>query len=526
MRRHARRPLCLVVWVIARLPVASAATITVDSTADDLDLGPNGNCTLREAIAAANTDAAVDLCAAGSGADTIEIPAGTYRLTIAGAKEDANATGDLDVTSDVTLAGAGASETVIDGGFGTGGDPVDRVLHVRGGETVAVRDLTIQHGKVPTESDAVADRVDSGGGIRIEDGDVTLERVEVLGNQCADYGSYVGWMVGMGGGIALQSGTLHVSDSTIAGNLCNRGGGLRVEAGEARLVRTVVSDNAAIFEGGGLSAASGTSLTLEASAVVRNDAIREWCFGFACAWAYSQGGGIANHGETSIQNSTIADNIAQPAPERAAVGAAIFNDGTLRIADSTLAGQTGTSSDTIVSETQADGVAVLRSSIVAPGCVGGGVVSEGFNVESSTTCAFDAPSDLAGVDPGLAALAIDPAGTWVMPLESWSPAIDSGDDATCPATDQRGGARPVDGNGDGVARCDRGAYETAYQPNGGCSMGPGPSLASAADGVGLGGTVGASGLPGGVLELAAMGLALGASRRRRPRHSRAASSVA
>jgi hypothetical protein len=44
-------------------------------------------------------------------------------------------------------------------------------------------------------------------------------------------------------------------------------------------------------------------------------------------------------------------------------------------------------------------------------------------------------------------------------LTAGSPAIDSGDDAICPAVDYDGLARPVDGNGDGVAACDRGAYE-------------------------------------------------------------------
>ncbi|HLU09863.1 MAG TPA: choice-of-anchor Q domain-containing protein, partial [Oceanobacillus sp.] len=45
------------------------------------------------------------------------------------------------------------------------------------------------------------------------------------------------------------------------------------------------------------------------------------------------------------------------------------------------------------------------------------------------------------------------------PLLSGSVAIDAGDDSICPSTDQRGAARPLDGNGDGTATCDLGSYE-------------------------------------------------------------------
>src|SRR4051812_18168833 len=89
---------CAVVAIAAWAPGALAA-ITVntesDTTADD------GHCSLREAITAANSDAAsggaLGECAAGAGDDTITLPAGLYALSIPGANEDGNASGDLDI---------------------------------------------------------------------------------------------------------------------------------------------------------------------------------------------------------------------------------------------------------------------------------------------------------------------------------------------------------------------------------------------------------------------------------------------
>jgi CSLREA domain-containing protein len=85
---------------------AQAATFTVTKTADTNDGACNADCSLREAIVAANAP----------GADSIILPAGTYTLTIAGAGEDGALTGDLDITSDLTLTGAGADVTTINGG--------------------------------------------------------------------------------------------------------------------------------------------------------------------------------------------------------------------------------------------------------------------------------------------------------------------------------------------------------------------------------------------------------------------------
>src|SRR5689334_10298667 len=85
---------------------AHAAAIEVTTFADNL---PNsGDCSLREAIQAANTDTAVDACPAGNGADTIVLAAGVYTLSRGGASEDQNQSGDLDLLGNLTITGVDA----------------------------------------------------------------------------------------------------------------------------------------------------------------------------------------------------------------------------------------------------------------------------------------------------------------------------------------------------------------------------------------------------------------------------------
>jgi CSLREA domain-containing protein len=90
-----------------------AMTLTVDSTADAVDVAPGngvcvtaaGTCTLRAAVQEAN---------ASPGPATIELaPGTTYTLQIVGSNEQAAAQGDLDVTDRLTIQG---HDAVIDGG--------------------------------------------------------------------------------------------------------------------------------------------------------------------------------------------------------------------------------------------------------------------------------------------------------------------------------------------------------------------------------------------------------------------------
>ena len=103
--------------VLTTLGDVAVAVMTARRMARDLgfgetdEFGIGASCSLREAIQAANTDAAFGGCSAGGGDDTITLPAGTYTLTLLGANDDLNQSGDLDIRTNITINGAGAAST-------------------------------------------------------------------------------------------------------------------------------------------------------------------------------------------------------------------------------------------------------------------------------------------------------------------------------------------------------------------------------------------------------------------------------
>src|SRR5438132_7984184 len=91
----------------------AGTTINVNSTLQSP--GNSGDCTLGEAILAANQNVPIDGCTAGSGVDTIMLPAGTYTLTtINNTHERVGPLGLPIIFSDVIIQGAGAANTIIE----------------------------------------------------------------------------------------------------------------------------------------------------------------------------------------------------------------------------------------------------------------------------------------------------------------------------------------------------------------------------------------------------------------------------
>ena len=191
---------------------------TLDTVAVNLKTGQDatGRISLRSAIQAAN---------AKPNADTIVVPAGTYQLTLTGANEDNDATGDLDINSNVTIKGKGSSSTIVDA------NNIDRAFQILSGK-VQISGLTIEHG-----------RADKGGGILNSGGKVTLTSDVFLNNVAVgsngsngrnalgdvsvggDGGNGNDGGNAIGGGIANQAGTMTVSKIAIIGNLAQGGDG-------------------------------------------------------------------------------------------------------------------------------------------------------------------------------------------------------------------------------------------------------------------------------------------------------------
>lgn len=491
---------------------APADTYVVTSTADPGDGVCDENCTLREAIDAAND-------ADGPDRITFDLPDTSFI--------GLNGTPLPTIEETLTIDGSQTPDLWVSG------NSQSRVFQVRFTAVVTFAGLNIGGGSVASTGAGIynsggtvtiqdsllsGNHAGFGGAIYNRDGELTVVDSIVSGNSADATGGGIGSVSGTGeatltilnsqvignlaqrgaglyftdtvtinsttfdgndasddgGAIYANGGQLEIGVSTFAYNVAGvRGGGLYVQEGTHSISSTGFFTNSAIY-GGALYNIGDAAVTVEESsfqdnggsdlAVVHNYAT----LSVAKSTFIQNSSALYNSGMLNVVNSTFSGN------EAGVLAGGLHNSGAAVVDNSTFSNnEVGDAGGGLVNENNI----FLRNTIVANSVGGDDCRNDGTFAINVGNLVEDGTCDpaLTG-DPMLGALADNDGATLTRALLPGSPAIDAADQATCQPADQRGADRPLDGDGDGNAVCDVGALEMDVPLNGLTASNDGPSL--------------------------------------------------
>lgn len=457
------------------------------------------DCSLREAIIAAN---------AGASLDRISLPSGTFVLTLEGAGEDQGLTGDLDVTEGVALQGSG--QTIIDA---AGADRIfDLASPAERPILLELNRMALVHGRATASDGDPGDggAVRARGVLQLNGVDIRYSTADGSGGAVYFAGETFGFHGGtvadnhaaaLGGAFYATGRQAFVSLSSLLGNSADEGGGIWTAATQLLSIENVISQNTSEHAGGGVfmgpdviatvafHTVTGNSAGTDGGGLFGGDEVQVSDTAVSDNQASRDGGGIYFDGSAiSVLSSTLSGNTA-------ARGGAVLTLGDLTAENSTVSGNhaAGTVGGIFVDRGSASlhsltiasnsagtplgaalandgGVVTVGNTIVAgsPGAAncGGEIESTGHNLEDADTCGFDAAGDVTNADPMLGPLQDNGGRTWTHALLTGSPAIDAA--GVCQGVDQRERQRPSDGNADGRYECDIGSFEfgTCYHSAG------------------------------------------------------------
>lgn len=410
--RPRRPPIPFGAFVLLALAMpVSAATITVNSTASG---SVAGQCTLQDAVRAANTNTAVQGCVAGSpGIDTIRFASGITTITltapmlapVASVPAPRQYLAGLVVTEDLVIdgqavAGSGIPTVTIQR------DPVAQpftVIYAEGygpALNVALSGLTVRNGNPVYIYNATAASNVNGGAFAFYNPDFAnptsnklIVRDCVFTDTTAGFGVYVAGEIDMLnstvsnnnslGGMFAGSGT--IGYSTFSGNTSSyeaAGGGLTT-GGTLSVDHTTISGNTGRY-GGGFYGGSGGKQTFTNSTISGNVAV---AFGANNTMAPA-GGGLYSTGQLVLTNSTVSNNRANAAsnatgPYSTGGGVYSMSPGNLIMTQTTVTGnQSGHVGGGVFV-----GVAVISASTIQANAsrAGGGIFATStLRIDSST----------------------------------------------------------------------------------------------------------------------------------------------
>ena len=340
-------------------PAGATTTYSVDTNADGVAnasdcVTPVANsCSLRDALAAANTNGDVIVFDAALSGQTISL-----------------SQGQLLITAGITITGLGSTNLTVDAASNS------RVFYVQStadGAEVLMSGLSVINGDAGS---------DYGGGLYdAHDSDLTLTDVSITG--CvADYGGgiYVG----------RNNGTVKIVDSTISDNYATEtGGGLYTDGdGDLIITNSTFDGNSSGSGGGAGELGNSGNITITDSTFSNNT-------------AYGQGGALyiesGSSVDVSISGSTFSDNAANTS-----AGGAIsaFNSGSFTVTSSTFSGnQTTDWGGALYLGTNAQAITVTDSLFTGNSSLYGGALDfdgTGQVVTINNSTIVDNTADVAG----------------------------------------------------------------------------------------------------------------------------------
>ena len=337
-------------------------------------------------------------------------PGGTIRFSSSLAGRIITLASTLAINKDLTIDGSGlASRITLSGGN------QHRILQSLSPAQVIIQSLGFSRASAAF------------GGAIHNTGDLTV-RNSIFSDNAASNGSAI-----------YNEGSLRLIRSTLVRNSAtNQGGGIFNSANATLIITNSIFEQNSAFDGGGMITTLGSQTTITGSTFHNNT-------------ASSSGGAILIFpGTVTIRNSTFFRN---SAPQAGAIG---NNNGTLSVTNSSFSENTAEQGGAIAN----GGIlnyanTILANSISVSDCVNYGSIGTNTNnlVESNTASPNDCGTPALSSDPLLGPLADNGGSALTLALLPGSPAIDTGDDASCPAADQRGLTRPQG------SHCDIGAYE-------------------------------------------------------------------
>ncbi|MHA6493254.1 choice-of-anchor Q domain-containing protein [Pseudomonas borbori] len=451
-----------ILLVLLMAPVgAQALNITVTKTDDSQDGTCDSDCSLREAIIKAN---------ATNGAHRIRLPAGTFQLSIAPPRgeegdvfdDDFNFHGDLDVRSTLTISGAGSGQTLIDGGG------LDRIFEVFPAAQLTLQHLVLRNGRHSYDGGAIRNVGDlytsdvdfqsnaaSNGWNQAQGGAVanyaalTLVRTRFLSNRSSTGDTT--WSLG---GAVYNEGTLLARDVEFRANSASTddiisAGGAIFNMGIADIARAVfIGNHANDGSGAAIANQNGGQLHLRNATLSGNYGTEYWQEGILANG--SQYPYRPNYPEPSRVPSMQLVHVTLAA-NQATVG--LLNFGKLSVRNSLIM-----ATQTSLSEPDPDGDSAVNCQNNGPDAT---LQARGMLLgQDAGNCVPDlAPAPEAqAFTTVMYPLADNNSSLPTHALRRGSPAVDTAV-GSCPSDDQRRVTRPRDGNGDGVAVCDIGAYE-------------------------------------------------------------------